>query len=98
MDAITKWNLDQILTQAESQIVLEELFGGSKKEFNYSSEEPIDKTLYRIYDNFKDATGSECVLRFTSRECTKPFVSLAHIDNSFSHTIKTDAYTIYIYE
>jgi hypothetical protein len=97
MDPFVKWRNDLLLDMQDIKDILQELFDGARKKLHYESNGPVDKNLIRLYQAFKAKEDTDCVLSFSLKSTTRPFVSTKKYDDE-TYTLKTDQFTVYIYE
>ena len=97
MDVISKWRLGEKLTIEEAIEIIDELFGGSNKQFNFDNSKKIDNSLYNLYQKFNH-NDNEYTINFSNSRTNYPIISLIEIDKKPSYTIRTFDFDIYIYE
>jgi|694.fasta_scaffold33609_4 hypothetical protein len=99
MDVIQKWKLQQALSNEELSEIVQELFNGSNKKFEYEVNSPIDKIVFEFYENFIADEKSSFILRFSSQVTTKPFISnQLFTDLKPSHILKGQNIILFAYE
>ena len=97
MNARTKWQLNQTLSEEEAISVLLELYEGANKTFVFDSSTKINSKLYDLFEKFP-STKHEYVLRFSEQICPTPFVSLTEFEEiKPQHVIFCEHYKIFVY-
>lgn len=85
------------LDKNDTQFVIQELYQGSNKKFEFDSNEPINQHLFDIYENFIENEKSDFILRFSNINCKRPFVSLKKFDSP-NHILNCVDCMVYVYE
>ena len=80
MDTITKWKLGEKLNNDETIVVLTELFEGTGKRFCFNATTKIDQQLYKIYEKFPKSENTNWILKFSSTQSERPFVSFENFE------------------
>ena len=79
--------------------MLTELFEGTGKRFCFNATTKIDQQLYKIYEKFPKSENTNWILKFSSTQSERPFVSFENFEClKCCHKILTENGFLYIYE